>query len=162
MFTMQQQLEVAERGRAQILLALPDVFQRGPDDTYLLYTPPETKNALTVELKVESRRLNETPNFFMETWSNAAIQTSFADTGGPYHALHVGRHGYIIYFIQDRTMFIFRDIARLVNRCNTLIQELRLDEKHVPNQADDGAMYYTLGYATPRIRFSDIFTEIPI
>src|SRR4051812_4261797 len=65
------------------------------------------------EIKMDGYSLENTPNFFIEQYSDSKKKTS----GGPYRALENGCKYFVYMFVQNLKIFTF-DTQKLVDRMN--------------------------------------------
>jgi len=107
-----------------------------------------------VELKTETRSLEQTSNFFIEYHSDT---NDLSKRGGPYRALQDKIDVFIFYFIKNRTYYIFKDIQKLVDCCeqyratnNCKLIEVRSNSWSIR------------GYVIPRSQLQHLFCELKI
>lgn len=91
-----------------------------------------------IELKSDCWSMKDTPNFFMERWSNVAKQSP----GGPWQSLANGTKYFIYFYMANLTYFCF-EVSELCRFLDANID--KLEAKEVQN-----VKYTTLGYRVPR------------
>lgn len=106
-------------------------------------------NGKRVELKSESRTLEETENFFIELYSDVDA----SKIGGPCKARQDNVNYFIYYFPKNKTFFWFNTIE-LCDKFNNLALSGKWQIKTIRNRG-----YYTNGFAMPRIEFNDILMK---
>jgi hypothetical protein len=107
------------------------------------------------ELKSDDYPKSDTPNFFIERYSNDRDYKP----GGPYSAYLNGVDYFIYQYLKDKKLFVFKDLLALVSNVDyyALINQLPLTP--VQNKVGRG-MYNTLGYKIPREALSHLYKEI--
>ena len=101
-----------------------------------------------LELKTESRSLSDTPNFFVERWSDLDKQKP----GGPWQSLDKGVQVLVYLFYPSQTYFVFEDIPVLID---TIIS-LDLKPKIIQN-----VRYRASGFVVPRSALAHLYKEYP-
>lgn len=99
-----------------------------------------------VELKSDYWPMKDTPNLFIERYSNVEKKSP----GGPYQSLANGTRYFIYFYLYDLTYFVF-DTAQL---CSFMDDNAhRFESKLVEN-----LKYSTLGYRVPRAEVMHLTT----
>lgn len=80
---------------------------------------PDFLDALdrVIELKTDTYSMAQTPNLFVERFSNRETETP----GGPWQALGKGCTDFVYLFVNDRTWFHCSNLPALVRRLDALI-----------------------------------------
>lgn len=103
-----------------------------------------------IELKSDLYSMADTPNYFMERYSDKAKQSP----GGPWQSLKNGVNLFVYFFVPSLTYFTF-DTAKLVGRLEEIEGDLaKVDVKNTN--------YVTMGYRVPRDLLADIAAESTI
>jgi hypothetical protein len=100
-----------------------------------------------VELKSDFWKMEKTPNFFFERFSDRDRGTP----GGPWRAQKDGSDLFVYFYVSDLTYFIF-NTDELVGRLEKIIG--RIEPTLVTNKS-----WITEGYRVPREMLKDIATE---
>jgi len=108
------------------------------------------------ELKTDDYLMTDTPNFFIEKFSNDMNKKP----GGPYSAYLNGVDYFIYMFINDRKLFVFRDLLSLVADVDHYAHTNGLTLTPVKNEVWSGKYYNTLGYKIPRVALKHLYKEI--
>lgn len=144
-WTFSSQAKVGDKGAALLrahwpLKVLEHADPKGPDFV--------DQRARVIELKTDSRSLEESANFFMERWGNKEKRGA----GGPWQALQKGSTCFVYLYLPSRTWFVFEDLPALVERLNALLLDLK--PVRVPNRG-----WTTVGYKVPRSELKDLYRE---
>lgn len=131
-FNFKKQLDVGNIGEQLFL----DTYEGAVKSTDLKYDflIGDTK----VELKTDSWRMEDTPNFFMEKISNSNKNS----IGGPYRAMQDNIDFFVYLFIKDNVFFWF-DSKRLCRTLDRLTKNMKYHK--IWNRS-----YDTLGHLIPR------------
>jgi hypothetical protein len=140
-----------EAGERLLVDLYPNDFKHytGGYETDLIYIPENKR----VELKTDKWFMHRTDNFFMEKFSD----TKTKKLGGPWRALKEKNDWFIYLFINNNTMFIFKDLVALVNRVEYIIER---DKRTLTDVINDH--HVTLGYPMARDEFKDLYTAYEI
>lgn len=139
-FNFKTQMAVGDKGESEFCLYYPELEPLKSKEKSVDFI---LKDGRIVEVKTESRCMNTTPNFFMETMSHGKI-------GGPWRAKQDGVDDFVVYFIQNKTFFWFEPIT-LCDRLEFLITTKKFKLKTIwnPNWTAEG-------YAIPRSELEDV------
>jgi len=107
------------------------------------------------ELKSDDYPMSKTPNFFIEKFSNDKDYKP----GGPYSAFLNGVDYFIYQFLNDKRLFVFKDLLSLVADVDDYVHRSGLELTPVRNEVGYG-MYNTLGYKIPRTALKHLYKEI--
>lgn len=135
MFNFAQQKDVGDVGEQEFLAAYPDMVKL---DGFL--ADFRTPDGETVELKTDTYAMKDTPNYFMEYFSNIDAKT----IGGPWRAKRDNVTWFVYYFIKDKK-FIWFKTEQLVNKLNVLIGSELFLLTRIQNTT-----HTTAGYKIPR------------
>ncbi len=102
-----------------------------------------------VELKSDYYKMEKTPNFFIERYSDKEKKTP----GGPWRALQDGSTIFVYFYIQNLTYFTFR----CEELCAFLTEQM-LKEKCTPCDVVNKS-WTTLGYRVPRTAVEHLATK---
>lgn len=106
----------------------------------------DIKTGEGIELKSDCWSMQDTPNFFMERYSNVDKKTP----GGPWQSLANGTRYFIYFYLSNLTYFTFE----VFELCRFLEQnEDKWEAKEVENPK-----YKTLGYRVPRAAIEHLAT----
>lgn len=99
-----------------------------------------------IELKSDCWSMDDTPNFFMERWSNVEKKTP----GGPWQSLSNGTRYYIYFYLPNLTYYTFEvsDLCRFLEK-----NKAQWEAKEVRNPN-----YTTVGYRVPRSALEHLAT----
>jgi hypothetical protein len=100
-----------------------------------------------VELKTDFYAMEDTPNFFLERYSNKVQKTP----GGPWQSLEHGTDTFIYMHVPNLTYFVF-STGQLVERLETIIPTL-------PAHDVKNSSHTSVGYRVPRTLLTDICTQ---
>jgi hypothetical protein len=103
-----------------------------------------------LELKTDFWRMEDTPNMFIERYSNKEKQTP----GGPYQALTHGCEWFVYFYVANLTYFKFNTQA-LVDRLDGLLPTLTPTD--IVNKS-----HVTQGYRVPREAICDLSNQYSI
>lgn len=104
----------------------------------------------TIEVKSDRYTFDETPNFFIELYSDDKSMK----LGGPWRALKHNTNVFLYHFIFERRVFWFDDIAALVKAVEAYVSKSRLQLTSVRNEN-----HITLGYKIPRSAVTHLCKE---
>lgn len=90
-----------------------------------------------LELKTESRSLEDTPNFFIERWSDMDAQKP----GGPWQSIEKGVQVLVYLFYPSQTYFVFDSLPLVIKN----IEDRKLTPKVIFNRG-----YRAAGYVVKR------------
>lgn len=150
-FNMKEQISKGNLGRMTLVSLAPYFFKfRDVAKNY------ELSHAVTGELidvKTEFRTIADTPNFFMERFSDD-INFKF---GGPWRTMQENIPIFVSYFVQDNVVFWFNDVPSLVAK----LEEITVGRRLLKIAQDHG-QYKTLGYTVKRELLDHLYEEIYI
>ena len=144
-FTFAQQLKVGDRGEALLKDSYPHKLIKSEKDLRYDFYCPAT--ASKVELKTDTYKMDKTPNFFMEKYSDLHS----LKLGGPWRANQDNVDIFIYMFINDNTYYEFTDIPKLIDRLDEITKKLRMT--NIRNSS-----WTTGGYRIPRKDIEDLAT----
>jgi hypothetical protein len=137
-FDFNQQLGTGDIGEKDFQKYYPELLAvKSKEDLKFDFT---LKNGDKVELKTDTYGLDETPNYFMEYYSDSKN----LKVGGPWRAYEDSIDLFIYYFVKDRTFFWFRT----KELHNTLENYLGLYNPKIKSVLNKG--WITQGFAIPR------------
>lgn len=120
-----------------------------------LILSPNLKHDFTVistgerlELKTDDWEMSNTPNFFLERYSNHFEETP----GGPWRARKHRVNRFVYYFIRDGVYFEFKDLKKLCARADKYIRAKKLKPIFIKNVG-----WITSGYKIPRDELADLY-----
>lgn len=90
-----------------------------------------------LELKTETRSITDTPNFFIERWSDVDKKKP----GGPWQSIEKGVEVLVYLFYPSQTYFVFDSLSLLIKN----IEDRNLKEKLIINRG-----YTASGYVVRR------------
>jgi hypothetical protein len=127
-------LKVGQAGEEMLLKLWPDLQRLdGRKHDFIVKSTGQT-----LELKTDTYSMAQTPNFFIELWSNL----DKGKKGGPWQALANGTDLWCYMFAKDKTAFLF-NTAELVAALDVLIE--KYPGVSIPNQS-----WTTVGCKVPR------------
>lgn len=106
---------------------------------------------ITVEVKTDFYDMEETPNFFMERYSD---DKKFK-LGGPWRSANHNTDIFLYQFINNNKVFWFSDIPELVRCLDEYVSKNNPEVMRIKN-----ARYYTLGFKIPREAVSHLYKEL--
>jgi hypothetical protein len=137
-FDFQQQMGTGDAGEKDFQTYYPEFAPiKSKDDLKFDFT---LNNGHKLELKTDTYRLDETPNFFMEYYSDSKN----LKVGGPWRAYNDEIDLFVYYFVQDRTFFWFKT-KELHQALENHLSLYNPKIKSVPNKG-----WITQGFAIPR------------
>ena len=144
-FDFKVQLEVGQSGEADFLNMYPSKLEIHPgfDGDFIC-----KKTGDKIELKTDTYRMSDTPNFFIERYSDFHKKSP----GSVWQALEHGCKRFCYYFVKDGVYFEFDNLPKLCNRLEKLIEGRSYIQ--VKNKA-----WVTIGYTIKREDLSDLYTE---
>lgn len=142
---MKTQLGVGAKGEKLLLKHWPEPVQKHP-----VFKGPDfiDMHDKVIELKTDTYEMENTPNFFIERWSDLEKKK----LGGPWQAYEKGVHIFVYLFIKNKTWFIFRDMPALIARLDKLTESAY--GINIPNKG-----WTTQGYRVKRSDLQDLYTQ---
>lgn len=135
-------LAIGHAGEEALLLLIPELTRL--DGRKADFINEQTGE--TYELKTDSYDIGKTPNFFIETASDAAKGTP----GGPFQALEHGSKYWLYMYSKNKVLFTFETLS--------LVQWLEANANYplirIPNLT-----WTTLGMKVPREHLKHLYTE---
>lgn len=107
-------------------------------------------NGAKVELKTDTYRMNESPNYFLEQFTVSYGQRKIA---GPWRAKEDCADYFVYYFYKDATFFWF-DPKTLCPVIDSYLVNSPMDYKYISN-----GTYYALGYPIARQAFDAVLMK---
>jgi hypothetical protein len=151
MYQWNKQLAVGNKGEQLIKDTYPndfDWFVKSYASDFIY-----KKSNTPTEVKTDTYSINKTPNFFIERYSKYYDRSP----GGPWQAWEKGSRIFIYFFINDRKLFVFKNLQALIVLVEDYTAERETPLIEVPN---DG--YITLGYKIPRKILSNLYEEVTL
>lgn len=144
MFSFGRQKAIGQAGEARFLAHYQDVHRldgRGGDFV--------GNSGRQIELKVDSRTTEQTPNFFMERWSDVDA----GKPGGPWQAKEKGLYYFVYTFASGECFWMeVKPLVRFLNRTADTYQS-----REILNRAWKG-----FGYLVPRERLSHLVVKMDL
>ena len=106
-----------------------------------------------IEVKTETRKLEDTPNFFMEYVRN--LETGAK--GGPWQAMHNGSNHFVIFFPASGVYFLFENIMALCREVMQYASKNKLEPHIIKNTS-----WSASGYVIPRTVLKHIYVEYQV
>jgi len=103
-----------------------------------------------LELKTDDWNHDETPNFFMERWSNWHEEKP----GGPWQSRRKSVDRFCYYFSSNGIYYEFNDIKLLCKEIEKVVKKNKIQPILIRNQA-----WFTAGYKIPRELLAHLYTR---
>lgn len=145
--TFKEENKKGTKGEDRLLQYYPFLINKSCDG----WDHIDTRVNKTIEVKTDFYDMNRTPNFFMERYSN----DSTSKPGGPWRSMIYGADIFLYQFWSSETLFLFYDIAELIETLDAYIVENNLEMSFIKNKN-----YWTRGYKIPRTVLSHLYKKI--
>ena len=142
-FGFQEQLNIGNKGEKDFLRYFKELEPKKSEAREVDFI---LKNGKTCELKSDSYLMEETPNYFMEMFSN----TESGSLGGPFRAAQ-DNVDYFIYYFPKNKVFHWFETQKLCKLVEEKILILKLKPKNIRNKG-----WTTSGYCVPRSELESI------
>lgn len=138
-------LAAGHKGEELLMRMIPDMTRTdGFRNDFVL------SDGTKLELKTDSYDMADTPNMFIELYSDL----DHAKVGGPAQALTHGSTKWAYLYSKNETVYIFNTLE-LLERVETLVKTGLYPIKRIPNKT-----WVTTGVAIPRAVLVDLAQEI--
>ena len=146
-WSMEEQLKVGRKGERLLLKHWPEPVRQREED---LKGPDfvDIKGRL-IELKTDTWKVEETPNFFMERWSSVEGMRP----GGPWQAVGKGSTVLVYLFINSGVWYVFEDLPALCQKLDDMVGKMSYIQ--IRNRG-----WTTRGYRIPRESLVGLYTEV--
>jgi hypothetical protein len=150
----QRSKKLGDKGEALLLSTYPTVLGNAGGRVNDFYLLKDKKYQL--EGKSDFYWMDTTDNYFWERFSS---DYDYKD-GGPWKAKANGASAFLYFFYNNKKIFVFKDIDKLLRRITKCLVKYQIDLRPVRNSRWDGSYYHTLGWPVPRHLFTDLCTEV--